>query len=773
MWSFRPLPPTLLLGFVIFLALAAGLLAGEASGKVITMGGDAPFADVQDIQEAIDAANEGDEIHIQNGSYEFDRWSATPILVNKTLSLRGNGSHETFIRGFAESQSLFVISADWVNISGFSFESGYTSFRSWSAPGTCLEIMSSHNTIENNFFQGYSLALDVTNSHHNTIRNNTCQSCGSGMVFSNSNNDHIANNTCRNNGGSHYQYPVNAGYGMYFSGCKGNLLENNHCSYNTGSGIYFPADFSPVGSSPHDFNTFIQNTCLWNRKYGIYLGQSSGSLFLENNCSYNLESGIYVLGSNNSAFPGSNNSFIRNNCHRNGKPGLWVVADHCSFIRNRCMGNVREGLLLVGSGCRIEGNILKRNARGLLVSGRDCLVLENRFQKNVDSGATVEGRACQLENNSVVDNGKWGLWLEEPGCSLFGNVLEGNGLGLSSTVLWDPSFEPGEGNTVGGKEIRIYREERNLDVSGDVGQLYLVACRDVRIRGLEFVSVSRGLFATTCQDIVIEDCLFEENEEALTLEFSEKATIRDCHFQDNDQAIHFSASNNSLIQGNTIVDTSGWAISFQGSCWNHVENNTIVDTRAAIVNLYLSGLGLHSLNNTDHGNYVDTDGDQHPDGEDSFPSDPLAWAELDGDRVADYLDAFPLDPAASVDSDGDGFPDHWNARMNGNDSTSLPGLELDAFREDPAASRDSDGDGYPDSWNFGMGSRDSTTSLELDDFPLDPAASRDTDGDVGLIPGTGEKTGLTPQASLYLNWTSTPTTPGCGREIPGAGRRLG
>jgi PKD repeat protein/thiol-disulfide isomerase/thioredoxin len=54
----------------------------------------------------------------------------------------------------------------------------------------------------------------------------------------------------------------------------------------------------------------------------------------------------------------------------------------------------------------------------------------------------------------------------------------------------------------------------------------------------------------------------------------------------------------------------------------------------------------------------DSDGDNHLDGEDAFPTDPKEWKDTDYDGHGDaHADAFPKDPKEYKDSDGDGIGD--------------------------------------------------------------------------------------------------------------------
>ena len=64
------------------------------------------------IQDAIDAADEGDTIFVYGGTYREN------LIIDKTLSLVGEDMNNTIIDGGGKVDVVYV-SADWVNITGF------------------------------------------------------------------------------------------------------------------------------------------------------------------------------------------------------------------------------------------------------------------------------------------------------------------------------------------------------------------------------------------------------------------------------------------------------------------------------------------------------------------------------------------------------------------------------------------------------------------------------------------------------------------------------
>ena len=65
----------------------------------------------QYIQDGLDNANPGDAVFVFNGTYNEE------VTINKTVDLIGEDKNGTFVNG---TDYGFIITADWVNLSGFS-----------------------------------------------------------------------------------------------------------------------------------------------------------------------------------------------------------------------------------------------------------------------------------------------------------------------------------------------------------------------------------------------------------------------------------------------------------------------------------------------------------------------------------------------------------------------------------------------------------------------------------------------------------------------------
>jgi len=144
------------------------------------------------IQAAVDAAAAGDMIEVQNGTYVEN------VDVNKRLTLQGEGADVVTVRAENTSEHGFEVTADWVNISGFTM----TEVTSHSKAGIYLNDADHCNISENNASNNYRGICLYSSCNHNALTNNTALNndyCGiylGDLSYYNT----IANNTLSDNG---------------------------------------------------------------------------------------------------------------------------------------------------------------------------------------------------------------------------------------------------------------------------------------------------------------------------------------------------------------------------------------------------------------------------------------------------------------------------------------------------------------------------------------------------------------------------------------------
>jgi len=228
--------------------------------------------DYSTIQEAINAASEGDTVFVRSGYYEKEK-SFSVININKRISLIGEYT-ESVING------RIVVTANNVSIEGFTIQNS-----GWLRAGievSSLNCRITKNKVLNNYW-GIELSdLNVvsmnivlnnragvsTSGHNNTIFGNLIENNTKGIeLFRDS-----ANNTVQNN-----------------------LIQKN----NKGIELY------------ESSRNRIKNNIIRKNSNGICLEYSLNNIIIENEISYNTEEGIlFKEGSQNNLI--FHNNFIRN-----------------------------------------------------------------------------------------------------------------------------------------------------------------------------------------------------------------------------------------------------------------------------------------------------------------------------------------------------------------------------------------------------------------------------------------------------------------------------
>lgn len=340
-----------LIGFCI-LAL---FVQDEAEGKVWYVDDDGG-QDFLSIQDAVNASEDGDTIRVWDGTYYEN------VVVNRSVSLVGNGSASTVIDGGGE-EDVVRIEADWVNLSGFLITGSGDSHRD-SDSGIKVEADHCH------FFS------------------NNCSDNFYGISIEDSSSCMISNNTYQNN--SYY------GIRLWDSSYDCTVT-NNTCS-GSEEGIY-------VGGS----STYITSNTVLNSSNGIGLG-GSNNIISRNRCVNNFV-GVRVGG--------DNNIIIGNNLSANWKGISLQYADNNTIMNNTISSNSWYGISLSNlyNENTIKGNTITNNGQGIFlhsyryttVTGKS-INTNNSITGNIISNNTKNGINATRNNRYTIKatNNWWG-----------------------------------------------------------------------------------------------------------------------------------------------------------------------------------------------------------------------------------------------------------------------------------------------------------------------------------------------------------------------------
>lgn len=193
--------------------------------------------DFTSIQEAIDAANESDTINVFSGEYVEN------IVVNKTIHIVGAGSSNTEIIGSNINMNTIEITADNVQVSGFSIDNNAGQVKQYH----CIFLDSvNYCDINNNVISNGEYGIWLLSSSNNVIQENTIQDNNQkGIRLSLSNNNDVTNNMVHSNGD-----------GIYLTGSDSNEIWQN-IIFDNGVGISLSAgsDNNYVYENDFDDNT--------------------------------------------------------------------------------------------------------------------------------------------------------------------------------------------------------------------------------------------------------------------------------------------------------------------------------------------------------------------------------------------------------------------------------------------------------------------------------------------------------------------------------------
>ena len=244
------------LSILLAVTLAFILCAGLANAAI-------PVKPGEKIQNAIDAADPGDTIIVESGTY------IESLMVNKSIILRGidTGSGIPLIE--SEDGPAITLKADGITIEGF----GARSVSSWKEDAGIL-IQSNDNVIKNNLVKGNGNAGMVLNRCiNNSISGNIVQGNGNeGIYLKNSSRNRLEGNRVMENG-----------YGLKLEDSHTNEIVGNLFEDNRFEAIHLHMSHSNL----------IESNYAQDSEVGLALEKSRSNLVQRNDILGN-EKGVYL-----------------------------------------------------------------------------------------------------------------------------------------------------------------------------------------------------------------------------------------------------------------------------------------------------------------------------------------------------------------------------------------------------------------------------------------------------------------------------------------------
>ena len=321
-------------------------------------------------------------------------------------------------------------------------------------------------------------------------------------------------------------------------------------------------------------NVTIKNTIVKGWTYGIFLAFSVGNTVSNNTVTSNPEVGVLVFNSNS-------NIVSDNKVTLNDKCGICVYAYsyYNNINDNTVTSNEWTGILVDHSGNNtISSNTVTSNGLGIpvVLECHDNIIIGNRVWNNSLFGITLRiSSGNTLRDNNMTDNRyNFGVYSD---------------LNRVSDYIQDIDTS----NTVDGKPIYYWVNQRDKQIPADAGHVH----------------------AVNCINITVEDLNITKNREGVRFVNTTDSTIRNVTALNNNVGIHLILSSGNTISGSTITSLGwyrnftdlffgppgwmwGWGIGLGNSSDNTLSGNTITNNDLGV------SLEDSSSNTIYHNNFI-------------------------------------------------------------------------------------------------------------------------------------------------------------------------
>ncbi len=589
------------------------ILATNASLLYVDDDGSADFTSIQD---AVDSASPNATIIVRNGTY-----TENVDLDRAVTILSESGPEYTEVKAANPKDSVFYVTADGVNISGFSISgaSELVSPYSYSTAGIWLYAVKDCNISANMLSNNYC-GLYVIDSKNCTLDSNRAESNSYGIYLSWVEGNTLRNNTMENNSynfafprasaeqdidesntveGRPVYYLVNESNLVLDSGsdagtvycinCQNMTVRDLNLSGNS-YGLYF---YNTVDS-------LVENTSSSDNGYGFYISSSSGLNFTDNNASSN-SYGLYIADSEWDSLSGNRmnentcNFGIAGNCTSqkvpeiessnllDGKP-LYIlsgVSDHvlgaetdagsvcllnCTNIsvRDLVFRNESYGIYLYGTeGAVIENNTYSNNRYGVYLSDSgNSIVQGSKFSGNSYGIYLTTSSGNFLVNNTMSGNSEYGIYLSESrNNTINGNNASGSYAGINADYSDNNTFM---GNIASGNDLGLYLFDSDYNTL-----TYNTANSNNE----------SGIHLTISQHNTLSGNTFSENTRGITLEGwtgeasnSDNILFANTVSNNSELGIWLTAAANNTLYGNSFNNTKNVKDTGHNS-WNTTSGN--------------------------------------------------------------------------------------------------------------------------------------------------------------------------------------------------------
>jgi parallel beta-helix repeat protein len=337
--------------------------------------------------------------------------------------------------------------------------------------------------------------------------------------------------------------------------------------------------------------------------------QNTTKHFILRNCSTNHISDITPAGEYGIQLLNVSNGILLNNTVKSNSYGVYLFSSHNNILRLNVIINSTSGVYSSAS----NNNYLINNTaiNGLegfyLFYSKNNTLINNTAIKSLYGIELDNSDNNTLINNFAINNSNYGIELSSTNSNiLIGNTMIFSDLGLYGSKSEISSHIITPTNTVNGKLVYYFANQRNITAPMNAGEVIFANCNSSTIYGIKISGENFGirLFYSnnnTIKNITIVSphydgiYLLYSNNNTLTnnkisstsrgisLYYSNNNTINNNNITDNSIGIELDYSNDNTLSNNIISNNSYEGISLYNSNWNTIQNNTAIYNSGGII----------------------------------------------------------------------------------------------------------------------------------------------------------------------------------------------
>lgn len=305
-------------------------------------------------------------------------------------------------------------------------------------------------------------------------------------------------------------------------------------------------------------------------------------------CTCTISKTLYVGGN------GSNNYTSIQDAVNNATDGETVFVFNGTYYENllinksiKLIGEDKDKTIIDG---KKGGNTVHVISENVIISGftitNGSLGEEIGDENWFYAGIRLTASNNTIHGNNICDNTLGVFGKKVTNITIFDNKFTGDGVTFS---LYDNETKPVPfcekyfmhniyNNTVNGKKIYYYKNQKNINVPEDAGQIIAVNCQNMTIRCLDLLNADYGCILINCSECLIEYSNISSGDGMLWLIHSKNNRIQHNRILHNFEGICIDCrSTKNVVQYNTVSNNKllGIILEDQSNCNKIYKNNFI------------------------------------------------------------------------------------------------------------------------------------------------------------------------------------------------------